>query len=184
MTTFTKHTTSTAPKGSSEILEKVEERYGFIPNLAAYLAESPAALGSLMSLAQAFDASSFTEHEQQIIQLTVSLMNGCTYCKTAHTALSRKADLDDETLQATIAFAPLPDAKQTTLRDFTRVVVENKGHVSEEELLKFLEAGYTQAQVFEVILGISMKTLTNYSNHFTGAKPNPEFIAMAEPATA
>ena len=44
----------------------------------------------------------------------------------------------------------------------------------------FLATGYTKAQVFEVVMGVAMKTLTNYSNHLAGAVPNPEFIAMAE----
>ncbi len=184
MNTFTLHTAETAPSESAATLSMVQERYGFIPNLAGYLAESPTTLGAVMSLAQLFDKSSFTPTEQQIILLTVSLMNGCTYCKTAHTGLSRKAEMDDATLDAVINFSPLPDPKQNTLRNFVRSIVENKGHVDDAQTTDFLNAGYTKAQVFETILGISMKTLTNYSNHFAGTNPNEEFIAMAAPANA
>jgi alkylhydroperoxidase family enzyme len=65
------------------------------------------------------------------------------------------------------------------LRDFTRTTVEEKGWVKKDKIQKFLDAGYTKAQVFEVLMGIALKTLTNYSNHLADAQPNPEFVAMA-----
>lgn len=179
MSLFIKHTAATAPKGAAEVLARVKDRYGFIPNLAAHLAEAPLVLDAAMNLAGAFDKTSFTEIEQQIILVTVSLLNNCNYCKTVHTALARKAGIDDMTLKAALALEPLPDAKLNTLRDFTRAVVEEKGWVKKDKVQKFLDAGYTKAQVFEVVMGIAMKTLTNYSNHLADAQPNPEFIAMA-----
>lgn len=180
MSTFQVHTEETAPAGSVDVLGKVRERYGFIPNLAGYLAESPTALGALLSLAGTFDKASLTPKEQQVVLLTVSSMNGCQYCKTAHVALGRKAELDDATLQAILNFETLPDAKENALRDFVRVVVEERGWASEEAVAAFLESGYTKGQVFEVVLGVALKTLTNYSNHIVGAVPNPEFVEMAD----
>jgi uncharacterized peroxidase-related enzyme len=180
MSIFTRHTDLTAPKGAAEVLLKVKERYGFIPNLAAYVAESPLVLDAVLNLVGAFDKVSLTPQEQQIVLLTVSTLNGCSYCKTVHTALGRMAEMDSETLKATIAFEPLSDRKLNALRDFTRKVVEEKGWVKENDVQPFLAAGYAKAQVFEVVMGVAMKTLTNYSNHLAGAVPNPEFVAMAE----
>ncbi len=184
MSLFIQHTSDTAPTESAAILEKVEERYGFIPNLAAYMAESPISLGALMSLAGAFDQTSFTPQEQQVIQLTVSLLNGCSYCKTAHTALSRKVEMSDADLKALLDFATLPTERLNTLRDFTKLMFEKRGFLEESEVSAFLEAGFTKAQIIELILGLSMKTLTNTVNHIVDAKPNPEFVAMAETAFA
>lgn len=184
MDIFTKHTDATAPKGAAEVLSKVKERYGFIPNLAAYIAEAPLVLDSVMGLSGAFDKTSFSPQEQQIILATVSVLNDCSYCRTAHTALSRKAGMDDKTLKAVLDISPLPDKKQNALRDFTRALIEERGQVDEEKIHAFLGAGYTKAQVFEVVLGIAMKTLTNYSNHLAGAEPNREFVMMAEGKTA
>ena len=180
MNSFTQHTAKTAPKASAEVLSKINDRYGFVPNLAAYMAESPVALDTLLNLVGAFEKTSLTPQEQQIVLLMVSALNGCDYCKTAHTGLGRMADVDSETLKATIAFEPLRDRKLNALRDFTRKVVEDRGWVKEDGVRSFLDAGYTRAQVFEVIMGVALKTLTNYSNHLTGAMPNPEFVAMAE----
>lgn len=179
MSTFTQYTDKNAPEGAAEVLATVKDRYGFIPNLAAYVAEAPGVLGAVMNMAEAFDNTSLTPQEQQIVLLTVSTLNGCSYCKTVHTALGNKAEVDAETLKAVIELAPLADKKLNALRNFTHKLVEEKGWVNEKGVQEFLDAGYSRAQVFEVVLGIAMKTMTNYSNHLAGAEPNPEFVNMA-----
>ncbi|UVT18240.1 MAG: carboxymuconolactone decarboxylase family protein (plasmid) [Nitrospira sp.] len=181
MSLFTKHTDATAPKGAAAVLAKAKDRYGFIPNLAATLAESPVTLDAVLNLSGAFDKTSFTEAERQVILITSSVVNGCNYCKTVHAALGRKAGIDDTTLKALVALAPLSDARLNALRDFTKAMVEQRGRIHEQRVRQFLDAGYTNAQVFEVVMGVALKTLTNYSNHLTGTHPNPEFVAMAEP---
>lgn len=149
MSIFTKYTEASAAAGAAEVLSKVKARYGFIPNLAADVAESPLVLEAVLSLAAAFDKVSLTPQEQQTVLLTVSALNGCVYCRTVHTALGRK-------------------------------VVEESGRVKEDDVRTFLAHGFTKVQVFEVILGVALKTLTNYCNHLAGAVPNAEFVAMAE----
>lgn len=180
MSIFTKHTVETAPKGASEVLEKVVEQYQFIPNLASYVAESPVSLDAIMALSGNFDNSSLTPQEQQIVLLTVSVMNGCSYCRTVHKALGNMQKVERDVLEAVLDLRTLPDTKLNALYDFTRAIVEDKGLVSEEVVNRFLAAGYTKAQVFEVVMGVALKTFTNYSNHLAGAEPNAEFLKMAE----
>lgn len=182
MSIFVQHTAETAPAEAGPILEKIKERYGFIPNLAAKFAESPVTLGAVLNLAGTFDETSYTPQEQQVILLTVSLLNGCTYCKTAHTALGRKAEVGDADLKAIINFEPLPTDRLNTLRNFTKLVYEKRGFLEQSEVEAFLADGFTKAQILELILGLAMKTLTNYANHIADTQPNPEFLAMAEPA--
>lgn len=177
---FTKHTDRSAPLGAAKILAKAKERYGFIPNLAAYVAEAPPVLDAVLDLSAAFERTSLTAHEQQVVLLTVSALNGCNYCKTIHTALARKAGIDGELIRGVAAFEPLTDRKLDALRTFVRKVVDEKGRVDESDIHAFLSAGYAKAQVFEVVMGIAMKTLTNYCNHMAEATPNPEFVTMAE----
>lgn len=179
MSLFTQHTDMSASKGAAEVLAKVKERYGFIPNLGAYVAESPLVLDAVLNLGAAFDKATLTPQEQQIVLLTVSTLHGCSYCKTVHRALGRMAEVDAALLKAVVNMQSLPDRKLNALRDFTRKVVEERGWVKNSDVQEFLTAGYTKAQVFEVVMGVALKTLTNYSNHLAGAVPNPEFITMA-----
>jgi len=180
MSTFTKHDETTAPEDASSVLAMIKERYGFVPNLAAFVAESPAALGAILNLTEAFDKTSLSPQERQIVLLTVSALNDCNYCKTVHIALGKKEQIDEDTIQKIVAFKPLKDKKQNTLRDFTQSLVEQKGKLHDTKIQSFIDAGYTQAQVFEVILGVTLKTMTNYSNHLAGAEANEEFVSMAK----
>ena len=127
MSIFTKHDETTAPEGSAQVLAKIKDRYGFVPNLAAFISESPAALEAVLHLSESFDKTSLSPQEQQVILLTVSALNGCSYCKTAHTALAKMAELDSKTIESIISLQPLKDNKLNTLRDFTKSLVEEKG---------------------------------------------------------
>ncbi len=180
MSLFTKHDETTAPEGAAQTLSMIKDRYGFVPNLAAYVAESPNALGAILKLSEAFDQSTLSPQEQQVVLLTISSLNDCSYCKTVHTALGKKEQIDDDTIQKIIASQTIKDSKLNVLREFTQALVEEKGWVEDKKVQAFLNAGYTQAQVFEVIMGVALKTMTNYSNHLAGADPNAEFISMAE----
>jgi len=180
MKNFTKHDETTAPEGAAQVLTMIKERYGFLPNLAAFVAESPTVLGAILKLSEAFDQTTLSAQEQQVVLLTVSALNGCDYCKTVHKALGKNVQIDDITLKQIISFEPLQDIKLNALRDFTKLLVEEKGWLDDKNVQAFLDAGYTHAQIFEVIMGVALKTMTNYSNHVAGAVPNAEFISMAE----
>jgi uncharacterized peroxidase-related enzyme len=185
MSLFTKHDESSAPADAAAVLSAAKERYGFVPNLAAYVAESPQVLAAILTLSEQFERTSLSPEEQQVVLLTVSALNGCNYCKAVHTALGKMANMSGEVLETIIACEPLADPRLEALRSFTRSIVEERGVVGEDAVQAFLDAGFTRAQVFEVVLGVALKTVTNYSNHLAGAEPNEEFIAMAsEPAAA
>ena len=59
----------TAPKGSKAGLHEIQNRLGFIPNLVSALADAPAALEGYLALDRAWNHSSFTAEERQIVCL-------------------------------------------------------------------------------------------------------------------
>ena len=76
MSIFITHTVESAPEGSKTILKDAQKNLGFVPNLYANLAESPTALQAYTSLAGIFEKSSLSPAEQQVVALTVSVLNG------------------------------------------------------------------------------------------------------------
>lgn len=179
MVNFTKHDTTTAPEESAVTLSQVEKRYGFIPNIASYIAESPVALNSLLSFASAFDGVSLSTIEQQVVLLTVSSMNECSFCKTFHAGMSKMNGLDESAVEDLASGTSVTDPKLKALQAFTRQLVNKRGWVSDNELTEFIAAGYNKAQVFEVIMGVALKTFTNYCNHVAKSAPNEEIVGMA-----
>jgi alkylhydroperoxidase family enzyme len=71
----------------------------------------------------------------------------------------------------------LSDHKLEALAAFTRAVVKNRGMVCGSALDQFLTAGYTNAQVLEVVLGVAMKTLSNYTHHIIDVPLDAAFQA-------
>lgn len=163
--TYKLHTEDTAPEGSKEVLGQVKQKYGFIPNAFGVMAESPAVIKAYIALAKFLGETSFTETERQIVLLATSFANGCDYCMAAHSTVAQMQKVPSDIIEALRNNTPIADKKLEALRNFTFEVTERRGYPSETSLRDFLAAGYTQAQVLEVVLGISFKTLSNYTNH-------------------
>lgn len=177
---FPVHTIDTAPADSRPALEAIKQRYGFIPNLAGVFAESPGAFNGLLGALKAYDDESLTltPVERQVVLLAVSVENRCDYCTAAHSMLANSLGLPRSDVDALQQGRALSDPKLEALRVFTRGLVASRGLVDDAALEQFVEAGYTRAQVLEVILGISVKTLTNYANHVANPPVNAQFKAF------
>ena len=166
MTKFQIHTVETAPDASQPILEAAQKAFGgMLPNLYGLLAESPPLLESYMTLGKAFSKTSLTKTEQQIVWLTVNYEYECTYCMAAHSVVARGAGVADEDVAALRTSVSLSDPKHEALRRFTAHMVQARGWAEPAQLKGLLAAGYTQATVLDVILGIGHKSMSNYANH-------------------
>lgn len=169
MSSFQTHSTKTAPEASKKLLEKAESAIGFVPNIYGVFAEEPAALAAYMALDEQFAQSSLDAQEQQIVLLSAAVENGCTYCVAAHSTVAAIKKLDDASIAAIRQNRPLADAKRESLRRLTQEIVKTRGWPEEAAVRVFHDAGYSKQQLLAVILGITMKTLSNYTNHI--AKP-------------
>ena len=174
---FQVHTIESAPEGSQQTLTGIQERYGFIPNLAGVFAESPGAFKGLLSAIQAYDDESLTltAIERQVVLLAVSVFNRCDYCTAAHSMLAHSLGLSRDDIALLQREEPLADSRHEALRRYTVQLLGQRGLVDDSITQRFLDAGFTKAQVLEVMLGISLKTLTNYTNHVTRPVVNAPF---------
>ena len=89
--------------------------------------------------------------------------------------LAHSLGLSRDNVSALQRSCALDTSRLEALRRFTAHVVAARGFAEESELQAFLDSGYTQAQVLEVVLGISLKTLTNYANHIANPPVNDQF---------
>ena len=176
---FNIHTIESAPQASKPILEAAKRKMGFVPNLMATMSESPVMVESYMTLMGLFDKSRLSETERQIILMTNNRLNGCTYCMAAHTAVSKMAKVDDDIIEALRSGSPIQDPKLEALRQFAIIINESRGWATEEQVKTFLAAGYTKETVLEVIVGTSLKVLSNYSTHLVEPDLDNAFVPLA-----
>ncbi len=179
MSQFEVHTKETASTESAELLATAGKAYGFIPNLLGVMAESPATLSAYLTIGQTFDHSSFSATERQVVILTASRFNECDYCMAAHSVVAGMQKVPADVIDAIRNDRPINDRKLEALRVFTTTAIEKRGWLSTDDITAFIAAGYTKAQVLEVILGISFKTLSNYVNHIAETPLDDAFATQA-----
>ena len=179
MNNFKIHTIETAPDDSKEILKKVSDKYGFIPNALAIMAESPAMLDSYMTMNDIFEKTSLSETERQIILMTNANKNECTYCMAAHTTISQMAKVPDDVIESLRDNKPIKDPKLEALRKFSEIINETRGWPTKSDVDNFLAAGYNNETILNIIVGTSIKVLSNYTNHVSNAKIDDVFEANA-----
>lgn len=114
-----------------------------------------------------FQKTSLNQIEQQVVLMTVNYENNCHYCMAGHSTLAKMVKMDDATIQALRDGKAIADPKLQALREFTRKIVTERGFVSDEVIESFLNAGYSKANVFDVITGVGLKVMSNYTNHIT-----------------
>ena len=179
MSEFLTHTIESAPEAAKPFLQGAKDAYTFVPNLLGTMATSPAILEGYMTLAGIFDKTDLSETERQIILMTNNRLNGCTYCMAAHTTISQMAKVPSDVIDALRDGTSIADPKLEALRVFTEVVNETRGWPAQEQVDAFLAAGYTQQAVLDVILGTSLKVMSNYTNHIAHTKVDAAFAPNA-----
>lgn len=162
---FTYHTEESAPEASAPLIEASMKAYGFFPKLHQILAEAPATYKAYLETFRIFaEETTLTPLEQQVVMQTANFENRCHYCTAGHSLLMKMAKMPEDVIEALREDQPIADPKLEALRRFARQLIETRGHVGDEALQAFLDAGYSKRQALEVLAGIATKTLSNFTN--------------------
>ncbi|RKT55277.1 carboxymuconolactone decarboxylase family protein [Saccharothrix australiensis] len=173
MAQFTVHDETTAPEESRAHLAAGKNRMGFVTSLNGIMAESPELLAGYNALAEQFGRSSLPVAAKHVVWITASVGNRCEYCVAAHSTVALKVGTDPAVVEALRAGKSLPDTALEAVRVLTAAIVADRGEVGEEQVARFLAAGYTRRHVLDVVLGVGMKTLSNYTNHIAHTPLDP-----------
>jgi uncharacterized peroxidase-related enzyme len=169
----------TATGAQKEILESAQKQVGFIPNMYANMANVPGVLSTYLHGYGLFRKDSgFTPTEQEVVFLAVSQTNGCKYCTAAHSMIADKmSGVPADVLQAIRTSQPIADARLAALFALTQDMVKHLGQPSAEKVTAFLDAGYTESHVLNIILAVAVKVLSNYTNHAFATEVDERFAA-------
>lgn len=175
--TLAPQTLENASAGAKPILEKALAQVGFIPNMYARMVNSPGLLDTYLHGYAVFrNQSGFSSQEQEVVFLSISRENGCEYCVSAHSFLAdMKSGVPAEVTNAIRNDVPIPDTKLQALASFTRTLVAARGLPTKADVAPFLAAGYEERHILEIVLAISVKTLSNYANHLFHTPLDPMF---------
>lgn len=173
MVEFTVYDETTTSEQARPYLEAAKKRMGFVTTLNGVMAESPELLAGYNTLAELFGKSSLPVPAKHVVWITASVENECEYCVAAHSTMALRSKMSPEVVHALRAGKPLDDAPLEAARRFTQLMVSGRGWVADSEVQAFLDAGYTRRHVMDIILGVGMKTLSNYTNHIAHTPLDP-----------
>jgi uncharacterized peroxidase-related enzyme len=166
-----------APAASQPLLQAVKKQLGIAPNLFRLVANSPAALEGYVTLMGALGKGELPTATRERVALAVAEINGCDYCLSAHTYLGRNlAHLDDNEIAANRDGASNDSHADAAVR-FAARVTKLRGHVTDEDFAAVKAAGYSDAQIIEIVQHVALNVWTNYIN--TVARTEIDFPVVA-----
>ena len=165
---FPLHDETSAPEPAREALAATKSNFGMIPNLERVMASAPALLAAYSGAWDLFDTTTFSPVERQVVYQTANFENECEYCVPWHSFLAKKAEMEPQDVESLRSGKQLSDTKLESLRRFARQLIHNRGKVAPSDLEAFFEAGYGPQQALEVVLGLAIKTMSNFTNSIAG----------------
>jgi AhpD family alkylhydroperoxidase len=168
----------TASEAARPMVAASENTFGFLPSPIARAAHSPALLKQLLAGFGAFDRTSLSPLEREVVAMTVAFENECHYCMAMHSALLSREPESSALVLALRAGTSLPDPRLEAVRLFVQAVVRQRGRVPAETWETLERAGFGEAQALEILLGTSVYLLSTLTNVLTGAEDDPAFAAF------
>jgi len=175
---FKSYTPENSEGSAKEILTNVQKKYGFVPSLFNYMAEAPYTIEAYAMLNEILTRTGLTAAQQQVGLLAVSNYNNCEFCKVAHQAFGKMNKASEQTLNAIVNGSEIDDLSDRALVNMIIAITDQRGWIKQSQLDDFLAAGFTRKNVYDLILIVTIKTLSNYSNHLTKPEPNDQLKAM------
>jgi AhpD family alkylhydroperoxidase len=133
-------------------------------NIFRGMANSPAVLDGFLKFSGALKEGKLDGKTREAIALAVGQANKCQYCLSAHTALGKKAGLDD----AAIRDARLGKGaagKPAAAVTLARKLVGTQGFVSDADISAARSGGLDDGEIAEVVANVAINILTNYFNN-------------------
>jgi uncharacterized peroxidase-related enzyme len=167
---------STPSSASQDIQETAHGAFGFVPNLVKEISEhNPAAAKLYLATTDLLQQGRLTDTEREVIFLTVYRYNDCHYCTSVHGKMAVTSGLSRATVEA-INTGGLPDdGRLRALVQATRLLLDKRGWLDDEDLESLEKNGVDRAELFEINAIIGVKTFSNYVNHVAQTEIDPQF---------
>jgi AhpD family alkylhydroperoxidase len=95
----------------------------------------------------------------------VGNVDKCAYCQSAHTLSAKAAGMTEEQTVAVREGRIDFDPKLAALMAVTREAAANVGHVEDATWQAALDAGWSDVELTEVAIHVTLNLFTNYFNH-------------------
>lgn len=164
MKKFTVPTREEVAPANQAIFDHLNKVLGFVPNLYATIAYSDNGLGRYLAYQNA--TTTLSNKEKEAVNLVVSEVNKCVYCKSAHTVIGRMNGFTDKQL-LDIRREKADNPKLNALVKLAASITRNRGKADAALVDDFFAQGYTNENLVDLVLQVSDKTAMNYLHNLT-----------------
>jgi uncharacterized peroxidase-related enzyme len=133
------------------------------PRFLQVMANSPASLRAYIRADAALVRGQLTPRQREQVALAVAEINGSSYSLSAHYDTGKRLGLTDHEMQLA-RNATAVDPKADTMLRFTQAVVLQRGEISDDDFHALRKAGFTDAQIVEIVANIALNIFSNYFN--------------------
>lgn len=179
MTNYEIHTIESAPDGSRQSLQALQQAFGLVPNLAATMANSPALVNTFVAAFGQFSAGSFTAAERQVLLLSNAVANNSLWPVAFHSTVAVKEGVAPDDVAAIRQGRDPASPRLAALSTITSRLIETRGHIDDSDVKSFTAAGFDDIQLLEVITGLAISTMANYTSNIAEPPLEPPFQAQA-----
>lgn len=179
MTTYPIHTVETAPEGSRQALETLNGALGLVPSLAATMANAPSLISTFVAAFGQFAGTGFTDAERQVLLLSNAVANRCAWAVAFHSTVALAQGAPASAVEA-IRRGELPgEPRLAALSATTRALIDKRGHFDEADVKAFTAGGFDEVQLLDVVTGLAISTMANYTGNLADPPLEPPFLAQA-----
>ena len=155
------------------------EKLGFVPNVLKAYAFDSAKLQAFIDMADdlMLADSGLSKLEREMIAVTVSSLNHCHYCLTAHGAAVRQRGKDPilgELIVHNYRSADLPP-KQRAMLDFTVKLTECPDKIIEMDRQALRDAGFSDRDIWDIAATAAFYNMPNRLAAAVEMRPNREY---------
>ena len=165
------------------MLEEIQEKTGFIPNVFMALAHRPDELRAFVAYHDALMKrdSGLSKAEREMIVIATSAENSCLYCIISHGAIlriySKHPTLSDQ-IAANYRKANLTD-RQKAMLDFAVKICNRSAEVGDQDFAELHAHGFSDEDIWDIGAITALFALSNRMANLTSMLPNDEFYNMA-----
>jgi len=151
---------------AQSIFDNLNSQLGFVPNLYAVIGHSSDTLENYLNFAGNVGKTTFNAKQSEAIKLAVSEVNGCSYCLSAHTAISKLNKISEEEI-LNFRQGKSEDPQLNAIVALAKNIAENRGKADTDKVIEFLAAGFDNKALIDLLATVIEITFTNYAHGVT-----------------
>ncbi|TCM36216.1 carboxymuconolactone decarboxylase family protein [Kribbella sp. VKM Ac-2568] len=173
---LTIHTPDTAPAESKALLDGIAEDLGFVPNLAATAAASPALLAGFDGLRRAVGSGALDPMLRETAGVAVGVAADNRYGVAFHSTVLSGLGADDGEIERMRSGEPPADPRAAAVYALARELVLTRGKVADGTVRRATEAGLSPGEILEIVAECTFVGLIGVLDNLAGRVTLDEFL--------